>query len=112
MPHAISRPYATRRRSPPRRPPHADGVSFDAWEKCVTTNCSTIAKLQLVKPPKADVISYFAGGPKPPRVAAFWWLKAFESPRVAELHSVELPITASSAPTLVKQVPWNMPCEP
>jgi len=31
------------------------GVSFTAYEKCITTDCSTIAKLQLEKPPKAEV---------------------------------------------------------
>jgi hypothetical protein len=46
-------------------------------------------------------------GPKPKRIASFWWLRANLSPRVAEFHTVEMPITASSAPTLVLSVPWE-----
>eukprot|EP00962_Isochrysis_galbana_P015101 scaffold4331_cov129-Isochrysis_galbana.AAC.2 len=46
-------------------------------------------------------------GPMPKRIASFWWLRANLSPRVAELHTVELPITASTTPTLVRSVPWE-----
>lgn len=83
------------------------GVSFEAWSKCVTVNCSTIAKLTLVKPPKAQVLAYMAGGPKPKRIASFWWLRADQRPRVAEMHTVELPITSSSVPSLAKTVSWE-----
>jgi hypothetical protein len=143
------------------------GVSFVAYEKCVTLNCSTIAKLQLEKPPKMEVrvhthphrslsiapciitasapassaafaavchfpspppshssaprpalttprarlpqvLAYMDGtGPKPKRIASFWWLRGDISPRAAELHTVEMPITETTAPTLVRSVPWE-----
>jgi primary-amine oxidase len=46
-------------------------------------------------------------GPKPKRIGSFWWLRANLSPRVAELHTVELPITAETMPVLVRTVPWE-----
>jgi len=84
------------------------GINTTGGEKCVTVNCSTIAKIQLIKPPKAEALAYMAGtGPKPARIGQFWWLRANLRPRVAELHQIELPITADTTPTLIRTEPWE-----
>ena len=81
------------------------GVSFEAWGKCNTENCSTIAKIALKKPPKSEVLAYFAGGPKPKRIATFWWLQA--RLRIAQILEVEMPIGPYSMPTVARTVPWE-----
>ena len=81
------------------------GVSFEAWGKCTNENCSTIAKIALKKPPKSEVLAYFAGGPKPKRIATFWWLQA--RLRIAQILEVEMPIGPNSMPTVVRTVPWE-----
>jgi len=81
------------------------GVSFEAWNKCRNENCSTIAKIALKKPPKSEVLAYFAGGPKPKRIATFWWLQA--RLRIAQILEVEMPIGPNSMPTVVRTVPWE-----
>jgi len=81
------------------------GVSFEAWNKCDNVNCSTIGKIALIKPPKAAVLAYLAGGPKPARVAGFWWLNYPD--KSAKYLTVEMPITAMSVPTTAKTLPWN-----
>ena len=81
------------------------GVSFEAWGKCRNENCSTIAKIALKKPPKSEVLAYVAGGPKPKRIATFWWLQA--RLRIAQILEVEMPIGPNSTPTVVRTVPWE-----
>eukprot|EP00965_Chrysotila_dentata_P093629 3094243-Pleurochrysis_carterae.AAC.2 len=84
------------------------GVSFEPYAKCSSINCSTIAKIQLVYPPKSEVLAYLDGdGPMPKRMASFWWLRGDVRPRVAELHEIELPVTPTSAPVLKRQEPWE-----
>ena len=52
------------------------GIITDAYAKCADVSCHTIAKMALIKPPKAEVMAWMAGtGPKPPRVAQFWYRK-------------------------------------
>jgi hypothetical protein len=53
-----------------------EGIITDAYAKCADISCNTIAKMVMVKPPKAEVMAWMAGtGPKPPRKAQFWHFK-------------------------------------
>jgi len=81
------------------------GIETAAWEKCYHAKCSFIAKIELIYPPKAEVLAYLDGtGPKPARKAQFWWFRADLAPKVASL--MEIVLSDLSMPVIVKTVPW------
>eukprot|EP00962_Isochrysis_galbana_P001116 scaffold284_cov127-Isochrysis_galbana.AAC.6 len=60
-----------------------EGIITDAYAKCADISCNTIAKMVMVKPPKAEVMAWMAGtGPMPPRKAQFWHFKVRSSTHI------------------------------